>query len=178
MGSGCVGGGPVVDSQLRGGLHGNAGAVGSFPVGAPHSGQSAPPDQLLSVASIFTLEALYIDHGLAPGAAADARCLAEPWWPHTQQWLARTAPALALAINGATCLLDLDGVIVDGSCGRGLVQAVLQASEQALDLCNWEGVSRPALLAGTIGSDARAIGGALLPLYAHFAPDLFLKLAS
>jgi hypothetical protein len=34
-------------------------------------------------------------------------------------------------------------------------------------------------LAGTIGSDARAIGGALLPLYANFAPDrdLFLKLA-
>ena len=38
---------------------------------------------------------------------------------------------------------------------------------------------RPALLAGTVGSDARAIGGALLPLYANFAPDrdLFLKLA-
>ena len=40
------------------------------------------------------------------------------------------------------------------------------------------GVGRPAVLAGTIGSDARAIGGALLPLYANFAPDrdLFLKL--
>jgi hypothetical protein len=32
-------------------------------------------------------------------------------------------------------------------------------------------------MAGTIGSDARALGGALLPLYATFAPDraLFLK---
>jgi hypothetical protein len=38
--------------------------------------------------------------------------------------------------------------------------------------------ARPRVLAGTIGSDARAIGGALLPLYANFAPDrdLFLKL--
>jgi hypothetical protein len=36
---------------------------------------------------------------------------------------------------------------------------------------------RPQMLPGTIGSDARAIGGALLPLYANFAPDreLFLK---
>ena len=43
---------------------------------------------------------------------------------------------------------------------------------------SWEGVARPQVLAGTIGSDARAIGGALLPLYENFAPDraLFLKI--
>jgi hypothetical protein len=44
---------------------------------------------------------------------------------------------------------------------------------------SWEGAHRPRIVAGTVGSDARAIGGALLPLYANFAPDrdLFLKLA-
>jgi hypothetical protein len=33
---------------------------------------------------------------------------------------------------------------------------------------------------GSIGSDARALGGALLPLHANFAPDrdLFLKAAT
>lgn len=32
-------------------------------------------------------------------------------------------------------------------------------------------------LEGTIGTDARAMGAAILPLYAHFAPthELFLK---
>jgi hypothetical protein len=41
-------------------------------------------------------------------------------------------------------------------------------------------VARPRCCAGTIGSDARALGGALLPLYANFAPDrdLFLKLGA
>ena len=36
---------------------------------------------------------------------------------------------------------------------------------------------RTELVAGSIGSDARALGGALLPLHANFAPDrdLFLK---
>jgi hypothetical protein len=29
----------------------------------------------------------------------------------------------------------------------------------------------PARMAGTSGSDARALGAALLPLYIHFAPD-------
>ncbi|MES1264741.1 MAG: ROK family transcriptional regulator, partial [Variovorax sp.] len=43
---------------------------------------------------------------------------------------------------------------------------------------SWEGVECPQLLPGTTGSDARALGGALLPLHANFAPDrdLFLKL--
>jgi hypothetical protein len=70
-------------------------------------------------------------------------------------------------------------VIVDGSFSRELLAALLAAVGHALDSYNWEGVARPALLAGTIGSNARAIGGALLPLYANFAPDrdLFLKLA-
>ena len=47
-----------------------------------------------------------------------------------------------------------------------------------MDRYNWEGVVRPAVLEGTIGADARAMGGGLLPLYANFAPDrdLFLKL--
>ena len=42
---------------------------------------------------------------------------------------------------------------------------------------DWEGVAQPALIAGVIGPDARALGAALLPLHANFAPDrgLFLK---
>jgi hypothetical protein len=42
---------------------------------------------------------------------------------------------------------------------------------------DWEGVHPPQLLPGTIGADAGALGGALLPLHANFAPDrdLFLK---
>ena len=83
-----------------------------------------------------------------------------------------------MAINSAACLLDLEGVIIDGSCGRELLQALLHQVEGSLDHYSWEGVARPQVLAGTIGSDARAIGGALLPLYANFAPDrdLFLKI--
>ena len=74
-------------------------------------------------------------------------------------------------------IVDLDGVIGDGSFSREVLAALLAEVEHALDLYDWQGVARPDLLPGTIGSDARAIGGALLPLYANFAPDrdLFLK---
>jgi hypothetical protein len=83
---------------------GNAGALGSMPLGLGGA-DGAPPRQLLSVASLFSLEKMCTQAGLDARAVAEAR-------------------------------------------------------------------------AGAVGADARAIGGALLPLYAHLAPDreLFLKL--
>ena len=122
---------------------------------------------------------LYQRHGLASDAVADDRALRAPWLPHTQAWLAEASAAVALAVNGAACLLDLESVIVDGSFSRGLQAALVAALQQALDGYSWEGVNRPSLLPGTIGSDARALGGALLPLHVNFSPDrdLFLKIA-
>ena len=175
-----IGGGLVIDSHLRGGRHGNAGAVGSVPLAMGRSNAAAPPAQLLSLASLLNLEARFRRQGLDPAAATDARALQPPWAAHTRGWLREAGRAIAFAANNAACLLDLDGVIVDGSFSRELLQSVLQEVEASLAQYNWEGVTRPELLAGTIGSDARAIGGALLPLYANFAPDrdLFLKIAA
>ncbi|MDE2456411.1 MAG: ROK family protein, partial [Burkholderiales bacterium] len=172
-----IGGGLVIDSHLRSGLHGNAGAIGSMPLGLSHAGQAGPPEQLLSRASLLSLERLYGAAGLEVTASSDARALQAPWKPHTQSWLRETAAAIALSVNSAACLLDLDSVIVDGSFSRELLAALLGELAVALGRYSWEGVVRPTALAGTIGSDARAIGGALLPLYANFAPDreLFLK---
>jgi predicted NBD/HSP70 family sugar kinase len=174
-----IGGGLVLDSQLRGGLTGNAGAVGSLPLWTAQPRASQPPAQLLSVASLLTLENAFDAAGLDRRAAADGRALQAPWLPHTKQWLANAGAAIAQAVQNAACLLDLNGVIVDGSVSRELLAALLVAIEQALRRYDWEGVVQPSLLAGTIGSDARAMGGALLPLYANFAPDreLFLKAA-
>lgn len=172
-----IGGGLVLDSHLRGGVSGNAGAIGSLPLWLAKSDRDHPPAQLLSVASLLNLEQLYGGAGLDVGAAADERALQLPWQPFTAQWLEQSGAAIAQAVNTAACLLDLEGVILDGSFSRELLAALLDHSERALARYSWEGVSRPRLLAGTIGSDARALGGALLPLYANFAPDrdLFLK---
>jgi predicted NBD/HSP70 family sugar kinase len=176
-----IGGGLVIDSHLRAGMHGNAGAVGSLPLGLPQ-GQSPSqrpraPQQLLEVASLLVLERRYLRAGLDATASGDARALQEPWRPITDAWLQDAANAMALAANSAACLLDLDVVIVDGSFGRDLLAALLAALDDAMARYSWEGVVRPQVLAGTIGSDARAMGGALMPLHANFSPDreLFLK---
>lgn len=170
-----IGGGLVIDSQLHAGLSGNSGAIGSMSTACANG--KAPP-QLLGVASLINLEALYRERGLDPSAVGDDRALDAPWREATDAWLKRAAPAVALAVHNAACLLDMEGVIVDGNVGRGLLAALLRELDSALSRHSWEGVTRPALLAGTIGSDARAVGGALLPLYAAYAPDseLFLKI--
>ncbi|HSW08473.1 ROK family transcriptional regulator [Aquabacterium sp.] len=176
-----IGGGLVLDSHLRAGVHGNAGAIGSLPMGRATrvGGKQAAPAQLLSVASLNNLERLYQAEGLDIAAVADERALQKPWLKLTERWLADAASAIAFAVNGTTCLLDLDCVILDGSFSRKLQEALLAAVERALADYSWEGINPPRLMPGTIGSDARAIGGALLPLYANFAPDrdLFLKIA-
>ncbi|MBB3181571.1 ROK family transcriptional regulator [Variovorax sp. Sphag1AA] len=171
-----IGGGLVIDSHLRSGATGNAGALASMSLGV--AGDGAQPRQLLSVASLFTLEKMYAQAGLDARAVADARAVEAPWLPVTREWMREATPAIAMAIHSATALLELDGVIVDGSFSREMLEAVLAETNGALDKFSWEGIARPELLAGAVGADARAIGGALLPLYANFAPDrdLFLKL--
>lgn len=148
------------------------------PKKATGSANGSGPPQLLGVASLINLEALYRERGIDLSAVGDDRALDAPWRETTHAWLQRAAPAIALAVHNAACLLDMEGVIVDGNIGRGLLTELRRVLDAALARHSWEGVTRPALLAGTIGSDARAVGGALLPLHAAYAPDsdLFLKI--
>jgi predicted NBD/HSP70 family sugar kinase len=171
-----IGGGLVLDSHLHAGRHGNAGAVGSLPLG---TGAAGPPPQLLHAASLVTLEAAFSAAGLDPAAAGDARAMDPPWQAVTRRWLPEAADAIAYAVVSAACVLDLEAVVVDGSPAPALRDALLAQVQAALAHYDWRGIAQPALLAGTIGPDARALGGALLPLHAQFAPDrdLFLKAA-
>ena len=54
---------------------------------------------------------------------------------------------------------------------------LLRMGGNRLTAYNWEGLWPITLVAGNVGPDAGALGGALLPLHANFAPDqdLFLK---
>ena len=174
-----VGGGLVIDSHLHRGANGNAGAVASLPLQVATSRyQRELPQQLISQASLWDLEQRFREHALDPMAAYDARALFEPWLPYTREWVDRAALALAHCIVAGTAFLDVEAVVIDGVVAPDLLRELWARTGEALKAYNPEGLlSMPKLELGTIGSDARALGGALLPLHASFAPDrdLFLK---
>lgn len=178
-----VGGGLVINSHLHRGRHGNAGAVASLPMGLSSpsmlsSGDAELPQQLIRHASLWELEQRLREHDLDPSAAYDDRALQGPWRVHTDEWLHSAAPALALCIVSGTAFLDVQAVVLDGAAAPALLQGLVDQTKRALLGYNWEGLSAPPQLEiGTIGSAARALGGALLPLHTCFAPDhdLFLK---
>ncbi|HVE10814.1 MAG TPA: ROK family transcriptional regulator [Paraburkholderia sp.] len=174
-----IGGGLVIDGRLHGGPHDNAGAVGSIPLVATGSRQPRAR-QLLHAASGFVLEKLFEDAGAPPAAVHDQRAMSADWWHLTDRWLDTACPAIAHALTGAAALLDLEAVVIDGELDRQLVREIIRRTGRVLDRFEWEGIVRPQLLEGSIGADARAMGGAILPLYAHFAPvhELFLKPAA
>lgn len=177
-----VGGGLVINSHLHGGLHGNAGAVASLPMrlAGRASTEPTPPDQLISHASLWELEHRLSALALDPHAAYDARALQAPHVDETLAWIAHAANALAHTVVSGTAFLDIDAVVIDGSFGRELLARLIEATQAALHDYNWEGLWPANVIAGTVGPDARALGGALMPLHANFAPDqdLFLKVGA
>ena len=174
-----VGGGLVIDSRPHAGIHCNAGAVASLPLEVAHDNVRMPP-QLVSQASLWELEQSFKVRGLDAAAAYDERAMEPPFAEVTEAWVSRAATALAHSIVSATALLDIDAVVMDGSFCRPLLQSLIASTGQALSRYNWEGLWPAQIIAGSIGSDARALGGSLLPLHANFAPDrdLFLKVSN
>lgn len=170
-----VGGGLVMNSHLHAGVHGNAGAVASLPLQLATA--QAAPEQLIGHASLWELEQRYTGQGLEPTAAYDERAMQPPFESHTEAWITHAANALAQCVASGNAFLDLEAVVLDGSFCRPLLQRLIAQTNQALGRYNWEGMWPTRVVAGATGPDARALGGAWLPLHANFAPDrdLFLK---
>lgn len=107
----------------------------------------------------------------------DARPLyytAEEWvdfGPALEDWIVQTAEALARAIISAASIIDFAAAVIDGGFPgwvRARIVAATRAAVQDLDL---QGVIVPDIIEGAVGSEARAIGGASLPLFSRYLLD-------
>ena len=181
-----IGGGVVLNGELYAGAFDNAGAIGSMPVPAHYAAglgtktatrSDASSVQLIHCASRYLLDDMLRDGGMDPDSVIDdlgngqideSRKEAAVFF---EKWLSQAAPALAYAVVGAVSFVDFEGVVIDGAFPPNLVGRLAGAVDDALDEMNLEGLVRPEVRAGTTGSDARALGGAILPFYSSFAPD-------
>ena len=175
-----VGGGLVMDGHIVNGPRGNAGAIGSMPIGLPVQGTRAnanTPAQLLQMASGWQLEQALMLAKHDPLLVQQDAIMNAAYSNFTQAWLTQAAQALAMSTTSAAALLDIDAVVIDGSLSPKLLQALLQHTEASLAHFSFDGIHQPKVLAGRVGHHARALGGALLPLHAQFFPDkdIFLK---
>jgi predicted NBD/HSP70 family sugar kinase len=174
-----IGGGLVLSGHIMNGERGNAGAIGSLPVGLASSeskGLGMPP-QLLQKASGWQLEQSLLAAGHDPLLIHQAAIMDAAYAPFTAPWIAQASQALAMTVASSAALLDLDAVVMDGSLGAPLMTALMSATQDALAQYRFDGMHQPQLLAGQVGPHARALGGALLPLHSQFFPDkdIFLK---
>lgn len=170
-----VGGGLVLAGHIVAGARGNAGAIGSMPMGL--GGQASQPPQLLQLASGWQLEQALENAGFKPQLVHQAHIMDLDYAALTAPWLAQASRALAMTAASASALVDLDAVVIDGSLGRPLIEALIGATREQLQSYNLDGLHPPAVVAGQVGSHARALGGSLLPLHTQFFPikDIFLK---
>jgi predicted NBD/HSP70 family sugar kinase len=174
-----IGGGLVLSGHIMNGERGNAGAIGSLPVGLASGvplGSGMPP-QLLQKASGWQLEQALLAAGHDPLLIHQDQIMDPAYAQFTGPWMAQASQALAMTVATSAALLDLDAVVMDGSLGAPLMTALMAATQEALTQYRFDGMHQPPLLKGQVGAHARALGGALLPLHSQFFPDkdIFLK---
>ncbi len=164
-----IGGGLVFDGHLFPGRTNNAGALGSMPAFAA-GGTRAP--QLMAVASIYVLERELI----AQGRRAEVLWQSPDDWgddlgPALDGWIESVALHLAHAIVASVAVIDVETVVVDGAFPPSVRTRILERTEAALRQVNQQGLSPFRLVEGSLGSTARAMGGAAIPLLANFTRD-------
>ncbi len=162
-----IGGGIVVNSSLFVGRTGTAGAIGPLPVRDKH-GQTR---QLLDIASIFVLENLLRERGIDPQPLWYA---AEEWIDFGEPleiWLQDTAAALAQAVIAAASIIDFSAAIIDGGFPSWVRHRLVKATVEAMNRLDLQGVVIPDIVEGEVGDQARAIGGASLPIFHRYLID-------
>jgi predicted NBD/HSP70 family sugar kinase len=129
------------------------------------------------MSSGWQLEQTLIQAGRSGLLVAEPEIMRAEYNEFTQPWLDQAASGIAMAAASAAAMLDLDAIVMDGSLDTGLLAALRERTQQAMQHYRFEGMRVPQLLAGSVGAHARALGGALLPLHAQFFPtqDIFLK---
>ena len=166
-----IGGGVVLNGHLYAGRTGNAGALGSMPVATRRGNSERPTQQLIRSASLYLLA------GRLTAAGKDASILwrsPSDWGDlgaALDEWIDESAEGIALAIAAAVSVLDFPAVIIDGAFPDDVRRRLVEQVNTRLDGVDREGLSPVLAIEGAIGSSARAVGAACLPLLANFARD-------
>lgn len=164
-----AGGGIVLNGSLFQGRSGNAGALGSMAI--PATGAMGAAQQLIRSASIYVLENKLAATGLDPMLLwQNGRDWGE-FGRTLDDWIDEAATGLAVAALSAVAVLDCEAVIIDGALPAAVRSRLVGATREKIESLDRQGLSPFTVVEGTIGDDARVMGGASVPLLSNFAID-------
>jgi predicted NBD/HSP70 family sugar kinase len=162
-----IGGGVVLNGAVFTGSGGNAGAIGSMPVPA----RGRKPIQLIDAASIHLLETRLKTAGLDPSPLWLQPENWDGFGKHLDAWIGEIAASLAYAIAATCSVIDFPAVIIDGAFPPAVRRRIAAATGKAMQALDLAGIQAPAIVEGEVGQNARAIGGACLPLLNRYILD-------
>jgi len=159
-----IGGGVVLNHSVFEGAHHNAGAFGSLPVRTAEGEEK----QLIDTASLYLLEAELSDAGIEP-----SRIWAQPqdWsdFPEIlEAWIDRTGRQLARAALTVCAVIDFEAIVVDGGFPPEVRKRLVERINDYVAQMDQRGLRLPAVEAGTVGRNARALGAASAPIFDQF----------
>jgi predicted NBD/HSP70 family sugar kinase len=165
---GCfIGGGVVLNSAVFTGRTGTAGAIGPLPVQGP----DGKPRPLLKIASIIWLEQELQRRNIDPRPIWHQPDAWDDYGQPLDEWINACAQSIAQAIIAASSILDFGTTIIDGSFPDWVRRRIVSATKEALEQHDLQGIITPQVIEGALGSDARALGGAALPLFSRYLLD-------
>lgn len=162
-----IGGGVVLNSKLFTGRTGTAGALGSMPVQGPNG----EPKSLLKIASIIWLEQALQKQGVDSNPLWQCPTDWKDYGQALDEWIDACGKAIAQAIIAAASLIDFGATIIDGSFPAWVRQQIVKSTRQALNNHDLQGIIIPSVQEGALGDPARAIGGAVIPLFDRYLLD-------
>lgn len=166
-----IGGGVVLNGAVFDGPSGNAGALNSMPIRVrdPETGISSY--QLVRDTSKIKLHRMLqkagIDTSVIWDSDQDWSGLGEP----LQRWIEQLCQDLAYAIVSATSVIDFPAIVIDGDIPGEVRNTITGKVQAELENMDRQGLSPVTVVAGTLGSNARILGGASLPILANFTRD-------
>ena len=165
-----VGGGIVLDGNVVQGRTGNAGAIGSMPVAGVSNGKMNS-QQLIEIASLYVLENRLRKDGIDPAGLWHPPHQWPDYGAHVDAWVDQAASGLALLAASAMAVIDFEAVVIDGAFPVAIRARLVARTAERLQELDLQGLTPASILEGSIGSDARAIGGAALPQMTSFGRD-------
>jgi predicted NBD/HSP70 family sugar kinase len=164
-----AGGGVVLNGSLYSGRTGNAGALGSMPV----PGKDRASEQLIDQASLVVLERTLRTKGIDPSPLWDSDGDWSGFMEEAEAWMDIAAGGLAHAIVASASVIDFEAALIDGGMPPAIRARLVEKVAFAIEAIDLEGIAVPRLAEGKLGSIARALGAAGLPLFDRYLVDQY-----